>query len=239
MPNGFNQLPQYRQLYETLKKGIHEGLYAPGDLLPSENELSRTYGLTRPTIRQGLGELVNEGYIRKIRGKGSVVKRRKAGIGILNIKGTTDSLPTGKLRTLVVDAPVLKPWPAALKEELSATDLTHKCVYLSRLRLIELQPIFYEETLLPNRDLPGFLTQNLNDRSLFGLLAEDYGIRVTGGAQRIRAIGAKGKIQELLQVTNGTPILRLDKSYETNRPYYHFYTSIWCRTDAYYLEGAL
>ena len=65
--------PQYKRLYELLRKHINNGIYKEGDLLPSENELCVTHNLTRPTIRQALQELVNDGYIKKQQGRGSVV----------------------------------------------------------------------------------------------------------------------------------------------------------------------
>ena len=87
MQQSSKSIPQYKQLYDILKEHIQKGVYQPGDLLPSENALCQTYQLTRPTIRHGLSELVNDGYIKKMKGKGSIVQKRKTGIGILNIKG--------------------------------------------------------------------------------------------------------------------------------------------------------
>lgn len=239
MPLTKSNLPQYRQLYEQLKQSIQDGSYAPGDLLPSENELCRTHELTRPTVRQSLGELVRDGYIKKVRGKGSIVQQPKTGIGILNIRGTTDSLPAGRLRTRVIDSPVARPWPQETDFPLSCEDRDGGSVYLSRLRLLDDRPVFYEETFLPAGHLPGFTDHDFNDRSLFGLLLKFYNLRITGGRQRIRAIKARGRPCELLGVKSGTPIVYLNKRYETSRPDFHFYTSVWCQTEHHYLEGAL
>ena len=57
------QIPQYRKLYELLRKHIVEGIYEEGSLLPSENELCTTYQMTRPTVRHALDTLVKEGLI--------------------------------------------------------------------------------------------------------------------------------------------------------------------------------
>ena len=57
------QRHQYRKLYELLRKHILSGVYAEGSLLPSENELCATYGMTRPTVRHALDTLVKEGMI--------------------------------------------------------------------------------------------------------------------------------------------------------------------------------
>ena len=47
--------------------------YPPHTLLPSENQLSQTYGVSRETVRKALNLLRNAGYIQKKQGKGSIV----------------------------------------------------------------------------------------------------------------------------------------------------------------------
>ena len=84
--------PQYRIVYENLRKQILEGVFKPGDILPSENELCRQYHLTRPTIRHALDALRNESLIIRYQGKGSIVSKINQGIGILSISGTTSSV---------------------------------------------------------------------------------------------------------------------------------------------------
>ena len=57
------KISQHKKLYERLRKLIEEGVYRDGDLLPSENDLCRTYNLTRPTVRRALISLSYDGYI--------------------------------------------------------------------------------------------------------------------------------------------------------------------------------
>jgi GntR family transcriptional regulator/GntR family frlABCD operon transcriptional regulator len=85
-------LPQHRRLYEILRRHITDGVYREGDLLPSENELCRIYSVTRPTVRQSLASLANDGYIIKRQGKGSIVHNISRDIGILSVSGTTSAL---------------------------------------------------------------------------------------------------------------------------------------------------
>ncbi len=80
-------LPQHRRLYEILRRHILDGVYREGDLLPSENELCKLYDMTRPTVRQSLSNLANDGYIRKHQGKGSIVHHLSREIGILSVSG--------------------------------------------------------------------------------------------------------------------------------------------------------
>ena len=54
-------LPLYFQLKQILLERIEQGEWQPGDLMPGEQDLQDTYGLSRTTVRQTLGDLVNEG----------------------------------------------------------------------------------------------------------------------------------------------------------------------------------
>ncbi|MBP2000066.1 GntR family trehalose operon transcriptional repressor [Paenibacillus shirakamiensis] len=60
-------------LYKDYKEQIDTGTLKPGSKLPSENELADTYQTTRETVRKGLNLLAQNGYINKVRGKGSFV----------------------------------------------------------------------------------------------------------------------------------------------------------------------
>ena len=86
------KIPQYRKLYELLRKHILSGIYEEGSLLPSENELCIAHGLTRPTVRHALDALVNDGLIIKKQGKGSIVRKPPQNIGILSIAGTASAI---------------------------------------------------------------------------------------------------------------------------------------------------
>ena len=69
------QLPKYQLLASKINDDIKNGLYREGDRLPSENELTSTFGLSRQTVRQALSLLERDGLISRRQGSGSLVKR--------------------------------------------------------------------------------------------------------------------------------------------------------------------
>jgi DNA-binding GntR family transcriptional regulator len=231
------EIPQHRQLYEILKGHIQKGIYKEGDLLPSENALCQTYSLTRPTVRQALNTLKEEGLIKKQRGKGSIVQKKKSGIGILSIVGTTDSVTNGTLTTKVIESPKIGPWNQELEFDLIPEEVQSGRIRLERLRLLDGEPVLYEITYLPNINLPRFCNRSYENKSLFETLYKYYNIKITGGEQKIWALQAQGIVCNYLGVKEGTPILHLQKKFETSRPYFHFYASLWCNTDEFYLQG--
>ena len=63
--------PKYYILMEELKQDIFSGRIAPGEKLPSENQLTQNYGLSRHTVRKALNILEQEGYVEACHGKGT------------------------------------------------------------------------------------------------------------------------------------------------------------------------
>lgn len=70
-------LPLYYQLKQLIVDKLDSGEWKPGDLVPSEQELQETYGLSRTTVRQALAELTFEGRFTRHRGQGTFVAARE------------------------------------------------------------------------------------------------------------------------------------------------------------------
>ncbi len=225
-----NSTPQYRIVYETLRKHIEQGVYSEGDILPSENELCAVHLVTRPTIRKALDILTNEGFIKKQQGRGSVVQKKPKGIGILSLGGTTSAVGKENLITRVIVKPVVKPWPDQFFFELSDIEAESGCIYFERLRLMNNRPVFYDISFIPNLNMPRFTSKNLNNNSLFAVLREFYQVDIKGGEQNIKAILPDEELQHHLNVDVTTPILSLQRKMETNRINFNVYSFVYCDT---------
>ncbi len=66
-------LPKYEQIKQDIKQRIQSGELAEGAPVPSERELTVTFGITRNQTRQALRELELEGYLERAQGRRSVV----------------------------------------------------------------------------------------------------------------------------------------------------------------------
>lgn len=237
MPDTSVRLPHYQHLYETLRQQLLKGVYKVGNLLPSEKELQQTYNLTQPTIRQALSMLAEEGYIKKYQGKGSVVQPLPIGLGMLSIQShnPTHLFEAAEIRTEILQKPTL--------EKFSPDFLFLPPVYstlfyhFERLRLVNDEVIFYEKIALPADEVPDFHKQKLENRSLFGILRNRYNVIVKGGEEKVWATAATDPQASMMRIKVGTPILRLEKRIETNRPHLTFYSSLYACTDKYLLQG--
>jgi DNA-binding GntR family transcriptional regulator len=230
-------VPQHRKLYEILRKHITDGVYKEGDLLPSENELCQLYGMTRPTVRQSLSTLANDGYIRKHQGKGSIVHNLSREIGILSVSGTTSAVGDRKLKTKIIVKPMLMQWPTDFIFPLSELEKESGCIYMERLRFLDDVPIFYDISYIANINLPRITARQFENKSLFQVLRDNYRIEIKGGEQRIKAITVTSKISKFLRIKREQPVLHLERKMETNNPDLFLYSSIFCNTQQYSIFG--
>lgn len=208
-----------------------------GDLLPSENELCKLYGMTRPTVRQSLGALANDGYIKKHQGKGSIVHSLPKEIGILSVSGTTSAVGDRNLRTRIIVKPLIRPWDEDFMFKLSELEKESGCIYMERLRLLNGTPIFYDISFIANINLPRITSRQFEDRSLFQVLRDSYQVEIKGGEQRIKAIPSSAKISKFLKIKKGEPVLYLERKMETNITGLFLYSSIYCNTEKYSIYG--
>jgi GntR family transcriptional regulator len=92
MLNKYSNVPLYCQLKNLILEKIEKGDYAPGSKIPSEDELCEQYKISRPTVRQAIGDLTGNGYLVKEKGKGTFVSASKAAIDLKRTNGFMDSV---------------------------------------------------------------------------------------------------------------------------------------------------
>jgi GntR family transcriptional regulator/GntR family frlABCD operon transcriptional regulator len=193
--------------------------------------------MTRPTVRQSLGSLANDGYIRKHQGKGSIVNHLPKEIGILSVSGTTSAVGDRNLKTKIIVKPVLIMWPDDFMFPLTSLEKESGCVYMERVRFLDDVPIFYDISFIANINLPRITSRQFENRSLFQILRDKYSIEIKGGEQRIKAIPATSKISMLLKLKKDQPVLHLERKMVTNVQGLFLYSSIFCNTQKYSIFG--
>jgi DNA-binding LacI/PurR family transcriptional regulator len=71
-------LPRYEQTKKAMLDYIQQNQLMPGDKLPTEADLCRQFGWSRPTIGRALNELAQEGILTRVQGSGTYVAEKKA-----------------------------------------------------------------------------------------------------------------------------------------------------------------
>jgi GntR family transcriptional regulator len=97
-------LPLYHQLEENLRARIHGDEFAPGAVLPTEEQICAEYGVSRITVRRALDALIAQGLIVRRRGVGSFVAEPKSGVRSVRLVGSLDEFlaASGALETQMV-----------------------------------------------------------------------------------------------------------------------------------------
>lgn len=166
-------IPLYYQLKEILV-GYLETLN-DGDLIPTEVELCEHFDISRPTVRQAINELVNEGHIIRRKGKGSFASRQKINQDFLVVLESfkTEMQEKGfKYDTKLLSSGI-KEAPAHAAE-IFGINPGDDIVSVSRLRSINNEPVVLVNTWLPAHRLSGIIEYDLEKESLYDLMEREF-----------------------------------------------------------------
>ncbi len=202
--------PIYLQLKEAVAKDIAQGVFQPGDLLPSETELMKTWSVSRITVRNAIKELSREGLVYTMHGKGTFVAEQK----ITNYLPSLTSLshdvaskglmPGSKVLTL-----------ESLEAEKEVAAKLHiapgsPVIHFIRVTTADNEPIAIGYTFIsvaaiaPNQN--AFTIASLESKSFYGMLNQ-IGVHLMGGIQSISASAADDNQAEILKVSAGSPLI--------------------------------
>lgn len=207
-PNG--PLPLYHQLAGDLQLQMERGVWEDTNMLPSEAELGRQYGVSRTVVRQALDELERSGAIHRVKGKGTLVARRKLSAFLMqDVEGFTANMAAQGLevRTRVLDSGfVTAPAPIAQALGLPENDPVFR---FERLRFVQDEPLFLGVTFLPEAVGTLLASTDFSSRSLNIALSQDAGREPASGMRLIEAVAAGRREADLLHIRVGAPLFRL------------------------------
>lgn len=89
---GAPTVPRYRQILSVLRERIVDGVYPVGGLLPTENELCGTFGVSRYTVREALRCLAEDGFVERRQGSGTHVVSADPGPAFIHSVASVEDL---------------------------------------------------------------------------------------------------------------------------------------------------
>jgi GntR family transcriptional regulator len=204
-------VPLYTQLKDVLRARILDGTYPALNRMPSESELGTTFGVSRITVRQALGDLQKEGLIFKIHGKGTFVSKPKAFQNVSTLQGLAESM-TQMGYEVVNRLTSVKHVPASLRvAERLQLEEGAPVTEIKRVRLVNREPISLEITYVPEHLGLRLEKADLITRDIFLILENDCGIALGHADLAIDAILADADLTRALQVEEGAPIMRIER----------------------------
>lgn len=165
-----NQEKLYIQIMRILVDEIVKGTWGIGDRIPSEDELSVRYGVSKITIRQALSNLAADGYLMKLQGRGTFVAGNHPVVGLTMKTGFTDGLfGRGVQETReVLERGIVDP-PPVVQRLLGIDGPIYRVVTR---RLAEGVPASLDESFIPVGLLPGIEGEDLGGFALFAAIQE-------------------------------------------------------------------
>lgn len=162
--------PAYAQLANILRRQIAEGAFRPGDQLPSEAQLCRTYGISPMTVRRSINLLSDQGVVSTAQGRGTFVRPLELGTAVFDLQELQD-LFQNEVDTSVrlLDVRVVSADERmARKLDLCEGD---NAIYIRRLFTRQGQPIFYHRAYLIYDPTRPIVEAEMDVTSLQGLFA--------------------------------------------------------------------
>ena len=199
-----------RRVYLLLRDEIGNGGFPVGTLLPGENRLADSFGVSRVTVRRALEALARDGLIEKRTGAGSIVLPRREQATHIAADITTlmpqlveiDRQTTARLLSFAY-----APAPPAVAEGLGLP-AEARVQTAVRVRLVGGTPYSHLTTHVPEEIARNYTEADLAAQPLFRLL-ERSGVTVAEAQQSVSATLAAPDVAEALEVAVGSPLLSL------------------------------
>jgi len=218
-PSRDKSVPLYSQIIEVILEAIREGKLKPEDRLPTQEELTKYFGVSLAPVKQALQELEELGVITRRQGLGTFVRDttplREERILYTRIPWFTREMkergikPSSQILALYIfradeDAEVQHELQLQPKE---------KVLCIKRLRLGNEEPMAIQASYIPEKLVPSLAQRGLApEESLTEILDKEYNLQIAASQQRITAALADDEDALLLGVPFGSPLLLVQRT---------------------------
>ena len=211
-PLRVDQRPLYAQASEALRNLVQRGGYAPGDRLPSEVELSQQLGISRPTLREALRLLEEDGSIVRRHGVGTFVAQSQPVIesGLEVLESIKRMASRSGLHVQMGEVVISERLTTA--EEAGAMGLTtpEPATCVVRVILAQGKPVAHLTDLLPQRFLSQAEFGTSFQGSVLDFLLERGWPDLSHSRTELMSEAANSHLARALRVQRGAPLMRLE-----------------------------
>ncbi|MFZ7119646.1 MAG: GntR family transcriptional regulator [Eubacteriaceae bacterium] len=229
-----HNLAKYQIILENIKNMIYSGELTPGQAIPSENQLSKQFDISRVTVRKALSILSNEGYIFTVHGKGTFVCTPNFNDFTIQInKNEFNKSVEYDIKLIKVD--IIEP-DNDIKIHLQIYD-NKKVVVLKRYILYNNEKIAYDIKYLPYNPKEPILEKEfhyINYQS--NIFSENISQNIKK-VINIRADNANESLSKILNINNSYPILIVEEKIKDNNEQIIGYGTTFFIGDKYKLTG--
>lgn len=228
--NPGSPVPLYHQLATSLSTAIAEGRFKAGERLPSEPELARRFGVTRPTVRQATRLLAERRLVEAKRGSGTFVCAPAEQVDLFSLAGTLDAFERSGVQ---LERRLLgKIRKVAVEQGRAGHPFAGRVAYhFRRLSRVRGCPVLLEDFYVDPTTFPELEGYNLSVKSFARIVREHYFLRPTRGRQTFQALAVSEEAGALLELDVGVAALLVRRTLDFPGAAAGVYVELLCRTD--------
>lgn len=203
-------IPLYMRIQEYITAKIKSGAWTEGSLLPTEAELSRQFGCSRITVTTALRELVKDGVIYRIQGKGTYVSPRSTPRSLFGRSGLVQLGTTLEDLTIPGEHRCIGTRITTPPEEVASLlrlDPDQQVIILDRVKYVDGAAFGLERMFLPELFYAPVLEKHLENQH-FDTFSPACGITPGKSFLSSEPVLCDAQVGEILKLEEGTPILR-------------------------------
>jgi GntR family transcriptional regulator len=227
----FNQEKLYIQLTRILLEEIRSGNWKLNDRIPSEDEFSRTYNISKITVRQAINNLTSDGYLMKIQGKGTFVTSVLPVVGVAMRTIFTEEMfgKEVKAERELLFRGIKEP----AQDIRSYLKTDGDIYYIISRRLLNGHPAYVDESFIPHRITPEIDSLDIADASLYFFLQEKALKKIFKVVQTVEVSQATGDSAKHLDLDEGVSVLVVHRLFISSDNTPVAYTKLHGRSDRY------
>lgn len=203
---------KYKEIANTIKQRIIDGLYDAGNPFPEQHRLAEEFETSRMTIQKALELLRYEGFIYSVRGSGTYVK--KNALSRLDTKAdeyvglTKQMAGQGKVRSSILSFSIR--FPSELECEKLQIISSQPVYDIHRLRFYNEEPMRLEHTIMPIHVIPG-VTEEVLAGSIYGYIESQLNLGIGAANRMIGADKPNEDDRKYLECQADDPVLEVDQ----------------------------
>ncbi len=213
MINKYSNIPLYSQLKNLIIDKIDSGEYTPDSKIPSEQDLCEIYDISRPTVRQAISELTNNGYLYKEKGKGTFVSKPKSAIDVRAYTGFSDSILDNESpgeRNIVLMETVTNKEYKKLSDVFSVSCIqTVDFAQIVFVTNLENEIFSYNTSYIPLSLFPNIIDDVKNKKQSFDILRGKYPLLPAKTRSSLEVIYTEPNEAQYLKVQSGQPLIKI------------------------------
>lgn len=235
-----SHIPLYQQVAEWIRESIYTGELVEDDRIPSEFQIMDMLEVSRGTVKKAVAQLVREGVLVQVQGKGTFVKKENVayplGEGLLSFAESLESQKiTFSTQVITSRIEAANRFVAEKLQIKPGQDI----LYLERLRFIGDEKVMLIENRINIELCPGILEVDFNQQNLFPTIERlaQQKIRFSESRYAARLIG--NERGHFLDISEDAPVLHLEQLVFFSRGEPVEFGNVWLKGNKYYLGTIL